>query len=226
MRIESYLDNSMATSEKIKFDQELLSNPELASKTEEIRLLQIGIQEAILEKKLETFHQPAAKVVAIKSPAKKWLVAAVTIAVVLTAGWFLFLKKEPHEKIYAAYFRPDPGLPTTMSSSEAYQFDKAMIDYKNGDFQKAIDSWKTQPGNDTLNYFIGLAHQSLGQYNEAINRLSIISIDSAKPFYKEACWYLGLALVKDKQYLKAIPFIENSDHPQKNELLKALKDMP
>ncbi len=224
-KIESYLDNSMSTLDKTQFEQELRSNQELAAKTEEIRLLQVGIQEAILKQKLKTFHQPAAKVVPMKFAAKKWLVAASTIAVILTAGWFLFLKKAPNEKLFASYFRPDPGLPTTMSSSDAYEFEKAMIDYKNGDYQKAIDSWKSQAKNDTLTYFIGLANQSLNNNKEAINLLTQVANDPNKPFYKDACWYLGLALLKEKDFSKAISYIEKSENPQKEALLKAIKEI-
>ena len=223
-KIESYLDNSMSALDKSQFEQELQSNPELAAKTDEIRLLQVGIQEAILEKKLKSYHEPTAKLVPMKFSAKKWMIAASTIGILIIAGWFLFLKKSPNEEIFASYFRPDPGLPTTMSSTDAYEFEKAMIDYKNGDYQKAIDSWKTQPKGDTLTYFIGLAYQSLGNNKEAIAQLSTIANDTNKAFHKDACWYLGLALVKEKDFTRAISYIERSDNSQKEALLKAIKE--
>lgn len=224
-RIESFLDGSMSDSDKIAFEEQLKSDPELQAKTDEIRLLQVGIQEAILAKKLASFHQPAAKVVTMKSNRTKWLAAASVLILLAAGAWFLFLQKNPNEQLYANYFKPDPGLPTTMSSSDAYEFEKAMIDYKNGDYQKAIDSWKQQPKNDTLTYFIGLAQQSIGDTKAAIDQLSIIAADGNKPFYKDACWYLGLALLKDKQFDKAKSFIEKSDHPQKDALLTALKNL-
>jgi tetratricopeptide (TPR) repeat protein len=224
-KIESYLDNTMSPLDKSQFEQELQSNPELLAKTEEIRLLQIGILEAILEKKLKTYHEPTAKMVTMKSSPKKWLIAASTIGILIIAGWFLFLKKSPIEEAYASYFRPDPGLPTTMSNSNAYEFEKAMIDYKNGDYQQAIDSWKNQTKSDTLTYFIGLAHQSLGNNKEAIAELTTIANDPKKVFHKDACWYLGLALLKEKELTKAIGYIEKSEYPQKEALLKAIKEL-
>ena len=102
-----------------------------------------------------------------------------------------------------------------------------MLDYKTGDYKKAIDEWsklKTgMPKNDTLNYFLGVAQQADGNSAAAITLLKSMAADAAKPFYKDACWYTGLAFLKQGAVNEAIPYLEKSGRPESSELINKLK---
>ena len=86
-----------------------------------------------------------------------------------------------------------------------------MLDYKTGNYIKAINEWsKLKTGtssNDTLNYFLGAAQQADGNNASAIALLQSMTADAEKPFYKDACWYTGLALLKQGKINKAIPIL-------------------
>ena len=128
--------------------------------------------------------------------------------------------------MYSEYYKPDPGLITAMGVSDNYTFEKAMVDYKNGDYDKAIKGWlslkSNQATNDTLDYFLGAAYQASGQYDTAIPYLEKIASEKENTFNKDACWYLGLALLRKGNKELAATYIQQSGYPQSPELLNAL----
>ena len=79
------------------------------------------------------------------------------------------------------------------------------------------------PQNDTLNYFLGVAQQADGNNAAAIALLKSLASDTAKPFYKDACWYTGLELLKQGAVNEAIPYLEKSGRPESSELVSKLK---
>ena len=157
----------------------------------------------------------------------KWLAAA---SVVLIAGLLIFwltTKQSKYEKIYTVYFKPDPGLLAVMGNTEAYTFERAMVDYKEGNFEKAIATWEQlraiQPNSDTLNYFLGVANLALQRDEKALTFLSPISENKNSSFSKEACWYRGLILIKKGLAEEGLEFVAKSNHPKRDDLLNELK---
>ena len=129
--------------------------------------------------------------------------------------------------MYAKYYIQDAGLMTAMGVSENYNFDKAMIDYKTGDYEKAIDAWQklllTNPANDTLHYFIGSAYMALDRPARALMNFEWVLKSANSNFKTDAYWYAGLALLKQGELEKASNYIRLSDNPKKDELLKRMK---
>ncbi len=226
-RIERFLANEMNAAGKESFLLELDKDASLREKTEEVKLLLLGIQEAALKERLQDFHREIKPRTSKPAPIfsiKKWLAAAsVLFAVALSVWWFLY-NKPANEKLYSRYYSPDPGLATLMSSSSKYEFDKAMVEYKSGEYDKALTSWKLllsqNPGNDTLTYFIGVASQAAGKEEQAITNLQMIAADTGSVFCKDACWYLGLAYLKKKETQAAVEYIEKSGYPQAMDIIK------
>ena len=191
-------------------------------KADEVRLLMLGIQESVLEEKLDDFHR------AIESPStgwQKWAVAACTIGFFIAVGLFLFSKTH-EEKLFARYYTPDPGLPTFMGISDRYEFENAMVDYKMGDYKKAAESWKALLGesisNDTLQYFIGSAYLAQGMADAAIISFSQVVADPESAFASEAYWYLSLAWIKMKDPKKALEALQHTQNADKESLLKEI----
>lgn len=228
--IERYLSKELSTTEQLAFEQRLAADTQLQQWLKQARLFSVGIQEAALTEKIETFHSvpdlnkqaPVVKINWIKRIA----VAAAVILAVTTGVIWLTSQKNTNEKLYAAYFKPDPGLPTVMGVEENYAFDKAMVDYKTGQYTAAIDSWmklkETNPNSDTLNYFIGAALLAKQETKNAIACFDKVTANTKTVFLNEAYWYKGLAFLKEGKQQEAIICIQQSKHPQMEALLKKL----
>lgn len=228
--IEGYLLKELSTEEQLAFEQRLAADTQLQQWVKQTRLFSVGIQEAVLTEKMETFHSAAslhkqAPVVKMNR-VKKIAIAAAVVIVVATGAIWLTSQKNTNEELYATYFKPDPGLPTVMGVEENYAFDKAMVDYKTGQYAEAINSWmklkETNPNGDTLNYFIGAALLAKQETKNAISYFDKVIANTKSSFLNEAYWYKGLALLKEGKQQEAIICIQQSKHAQADALLKKL----
>lgn len=215
-------------SEELKaFNLKLENNPEFKAQVEDVRILLTGIEVQSLKEQLDEFHKeiPLRKLEPNTSRLrsldfKKWAVAAVLI---LSVGGFWFFNQNTNDKLYAKYFTPDPGLPTTMSNSANYSFYDAMVDYKQGDYKSAIQKWEAlNSKNDTVNYFLGVSHLALKNQDNAIAFLEKSIQDSDFSLASEANFYLGLAYLKDNQIEKAIEHLKKSESKESKMLLSEL----
>jgi tetratricopeptide (TPR) repeat protein len=233
-RIERYLTGSMEESEANVYSQELEASDLLKEKTREVRLLLLAINEQSLQQALHGYHDEMngakngikknAKVMPIS---RKWLMAACAIGIIMISVWAILQMRNQNERLYSEYYKPDPGLPTYMSSSSDYNFQKAMVEYKNGEFDKALKAWtallNAKPGNDTLKYFVAVTYLGLGESQRAIEKLQPVASDTASAFNKDACWYLGLSYLKQNRLDSALIYIDRSGHPESVHILQALK---
>ena len=98
------------------------------------------------------------------------MIAASVVAIVSFSYWMFFYKGNRDEKLYSKYYITDPGLATVMGNSPDYDFEKAMVEYKNGDYGKAFKTWnallKQKPSDDTIIYFVAMAAQA--QHKDSI----------------------------------------------------------
>lgn len=231
--IEQYLLGEINGEQKAAFENRMASDSIWAAKVNEVKLLLAGIETASLKARLESYHsnikkdQPQTEATKLVSLQRKWMIAAAVTLLAAISVWLYISRGNQYEKLYAAYYKPDPGLMSAMGIGDNYLFNKAMLDYKTGDYKKAIDEWsklKTDmPRNDTLDYFLGAAQQADGNASVAIAILQSIAADVANPFYKDACWYTGLALLKQGRVNDAVPYLEKSGRPESRELISKLK---
>lgn len=232
-QIDQYLSGQLSSNEKEIFEQRLTDDLAWAAKFNEIKLLSLGIQETTLRTQLNTLHSIATdskKPTVIKNMnwIKKLAVAAVFIAFISTLGWFLLFKKSMDQKLFAAFYKADPGLATVMSVSDNYEFERAMVDYKTANYLQAIERWekltKQDAANDTLLYFIASAKMASKELPAAVDLFEKVIANKNSVFKGEAYWYKGLALLKLGKKQEAITAIEQSNHPQKTALLLKSKD--
>jgi tetratricopeptide (TPR) repeat protein len=231
--IERFLLQKMSPEEEEIFRKRLLTDPDLTKKTEEMKLLSIGIQESFLEEKLDRFHEELSvpvikKEKSVKLLSFKWLAAASVLFAIVVTGYLFFVRTDKDAALFAEYYQPDTGLITAMGPDSDYQFNRGMIDYKTGNYEAAINTWNallsTKPGNDTLNYFLGSAYLADKKTEEAIAAFEKLIAIPNSVFVNDAYWYLGLAQLKKGNKDTALSFLGKSDHPDKEELLKKLKD--
>ncbi|MEZ4795705.1 MAG: tetratricopeptide repeat protein [Flavobacteriaceae bacterium] len=196
--------NKTATSEELQaFNERLKNDKEFEVQVTDIKTLLLGIESQALKEKLNTFHEELLdntnnKVAPVKFLHFKKIAAAAILVIALGSFWFLSGNK--NEKLYTKYFSPDPGLPTLMSENQNFVFYDAMVDYKQGEYKKAILKWepllKNSSKNDTLNYFLGMAQLANKQETKAIEYLQVVTNLDASAFKNEAYYYLGLAYLK------------------------------
>jgi len=202
--IDRYINNDLSENEKIDFENRLNSDSKFKQHFKEQLLLSQAIEEQVLTGKLNEFHKEATtKVISINNNSSFYrkLAVAASIAILIGIGGFLFLNKPTNnEKVFATYFKPDPGLATTMGTTTQFEFLDAMVDYKQGNYAKAIKKWepilKYNPTNDSLNYFIGVAYLADENEKSAIKHLIPVTKNSNSVFVKDAYFYLGLAYLK------------------------------
>lgn len=205
--IERYINGSMTSQELKDFNQLLELDNEFKIKVEDIKTMLLGIEAQSLKEHLDVLHEEIPKTL-IRKPADKKIKylsfskIAAAAAVIIAVGSIWFFSTPQNEKLYANHFKPDPGLPTTMSSTNNYDFYDAMVKYKHGDYNIAIDKWKVlseqKPENDTINYFLGVAHMANKNTSEAIPFLErSVEAPDEFVFLNEAYYYLGLAYLKE-----------------------------
>ncbi|MCF7560564.1 hypothetical protein L3X39_07935 [Sabulilitoribacter multivorans] len=225
--IERYYNDSMSTDERHLFVEKLESNPEFKTQVEDIKILFLGIETQSLKEQLDEFHKDIPKATS-KIRFLQFTKYAVAAVVVISLGSYWFFGKPSNQKLYAKYFTPDPGLPTTMSSSLNFEFYDAMVNYKHGDYELAISKWEklqiNKPNNDTINYFLGVAQLANKNELKAIPYLKSTIQKPESVFLNDAHYYLGLAYLKEGNIERARKHLDLSNTDVGQELISKLTD--
>ncbi|WP_111684443.1 tetratricopeptide repeat protein [Winogradskyella tangerina] len=231
-RIEAYLNGSLSEEDLSSFEVQLKNEEGFASKVEDIKTVLIGIETQSLKAQLDRFHDEAINNSTNASNSETKVRSlnlrriAVAAALIIAAGSFWFLTGNSNERLYAKYYSPDPGLPTTMGDTDNYEFYEAMVSYKQGNYKDALKTWKdqlnTKTKNDTLNYFVGSALLASKQEKEALSYLLEVTKQDHSTFKNEALYYLGLAYLKSDNKEKAIEYLKKSNATQAKDLLNKL----
>ncbi|MBW8244924.1 hypothetical protein K1F50_19110 [Muricauda oceani] len=229
---ESCLLDQMTPAEKAGFESRMASDPTLKAKFLEFKALFGAIEEAGLRLAMDHFHegvQDDGKERRLSTASRTVYRMAAAIAVLMTLGgiWYFYYPND-NERLFAAYYTPDPGLPTVMGNSDNYMFYEAMVDYKQEDYGTALQKWKgLLPGkmdNDTLNYFMGSAHLAKGEADKAISYFDRVLVHDSTPFRSEAAFYKGLAHLKMNEVREALKSLEHTSDDRARELAQKLKD--
>lgn len=233
-RIEGYILGLMTDAEKQSFESELEIDQNLRARYEDIKVLLQEVELASLKDTMEEFHAelktstPVIPIISKKSFVWKPLAVAASLLFLLAITLWIFLgNTTENEKLYRAYYQPDPGMVTAMGLQSNYEFDRGMVDYKTGDYPAAIARWEKllseKPDNDTLNYFLGSAFLAIGDTEHGKSYLEKATQFESGVFQKEAYWYLGLTLVKSGNTEEAIKYLQNSGRKEAAEIIGKLK---
>lgn len=230
--IERYINGTMANEELKTFEKQLENDSEFKTQVEDIKTLLTGIETQSLKEQLDEFHNDIQKQPTQKNTTKvrylqfRKLVAAA--AIVIALGSFWFFNQNSSERLYSKYFTPDPGLPTTMSTTSNFEFYDAMVNYKQGDYKTAIAKWEVlkikTPNNDTLNYFLGVAHLANKNESNAISFLEKSIQNNDFLLVDDAYYYLGLAYLKDGNITLAKENLKKSTAENSQALLSELEN--
>ena len=146
---ERFLMDEMSVKEKKSFEIKIAGDKNLKNSFEEFKSLFETVEEAGLRHKLKDFHnalengeEPQVRLLNTSKNRFRYRIAAsIIILIGLGSIWFLN-NTNSNMKLYEEYYFQDPGLPTVMGSSDNYDFYEAMVDYKQENFEMAIEKWE------------------------------------------------------------------------------------
>lgn len=231
--IERYLKNSMDKKEHATFTKTLEKDSTLQQRIKEVETILLGIRRGSFKHKATQFHEEVIldKTATLKEKKVfklnyKYISVAASVAILFGSFWF-FNRPSKNEAIFNTYFIEDRGLETKMGETTKYTFDDAMVDYKRGKYFKAIEKWNLQldnkPNNDTLNYFLGVAHLANKNELKAISYLETTVKNNKSAFLNEAYFYLGLSYLKMDKTDLAINAFEKNNSEKSKAIIKQLK---
>lgn len=216
-RIEKYLLDIMDVQEKAAFENELQSNMRLKIATEEYLEVINAIEVGAFKEDLEKIHGKTIGHKPKSNSMLSWLLIAAGIALIIGIGLWFFDTAPTHEKLFAAYTIKDPGLPVPMTGSTSnYDFYDAMVDYKAGKYELAIEKWSDLLSDfedqQLLKYYIASAHFNLGDYRKAVTLFAEAETETNNTYTYKSQWYSVLAYLKldDTDSIMAVqPYAES-----------------
>ena len=220
-RIERFLLGRMDEAEQVQFEADL-------ARDEALRL-EVGLQRQLLA----AVESGSVNVDELPKRQRtlngryRWLAAAASV--VLAVGiWYAALRQSPEEKLFAAYFVAPKGLVTPMTATDDYVFYDGMVDYKQENYRQAITKWspllQQRPENDTLHFFIGVAHLSAGDALKSIPYLEHTASVTESAFNDEAWFYLGMAMLKIDTTAEARVALAKSQIERSQAVLRRLEE--
>lgn len=223
----------MSVEERNTFERKIKNNPTLQQQIKDVESIFFGIRRGVFKNKTKEFHEAlTSEDVAPKKEKKvftlnyKTISVAASIVVLVGSFWF-FNRTSQNETIFNRYFIEDRGLETNMGETDQYAFDDAMVDYKHGKYDRAIEKWNLQlekkPENDTLNYFLGVSNLANKDETKAIEFLETTVKNTESTFLNEAYFYLGLSYLKQDKTDLAIEVLQKSNSERSKAVIEALK---
>lgn len=190
------------------------------------------VEEYNLRQSMETYHKEISEEGRFKkfSP-KSWAIAASILLLASFSLWTIYNKdtSSDAQKIFSDNFKPDPGLPTTMGKTTDYEFYLGMVSYKQKKYAEAISQWEplyaAAPQNDTITYFLGVAHLAIGDTHQAEKYLEISSGKKDVAFKEESDYYLALTYLKENKIKEAKELLKLSSYPVNIKLLEQIEKL-
>ena len=219
--IERYINGTMESSELKDFNDYLKIDDEFKKQVENIKTTILG-NDTKPFKKLITTKNTQSRIKLLKS-SKTALAIAIIIAIV--SIWYF--SRSPNQKLYSKYFKPATELPE-ISVTNNFDFQKAISNYKKGNYNKAIEEWqilnKQKINNDTLNYILGVAKMANKNIGEAIPFLERCVTENSFPLLNSAYYYLGLAYLYEGNIELAKKNLSLSKNDTSKEILLKLSN--
>lgn len=236
--IETYLDEKNNQKKAVLFKEKLAAISHVEQKIKEVEKTKEEIEDSIKQLKIKEFQRYAsaaeselvlANVHSKKSNSKIiWYAAAAMAVALIGLFWMMNGTTNSPEKIFAAHFKPDIGLPLKMGTNNSYGFYEGMVEYKEGNYENAIEQWQVlwekNQQNDTLSYFLGVANLASGNASEALLYFEKHDNYQQSIFEEDALFYAALAYVKEGNFKAAKALLQRNSSARSVNLLKAIKE--
>lgn len=231
--IERYLKNTMDSNERIAFEQRLKEDSVLNQQVDNTAILFSGIKKAVFKNKLNAIHSGLVEGKASEKEAPKVFklnfrtLSIAASVVILIGGFWFFNQPSKNEVLFNNYFEKPMGLPTVMGGNrDNFELLDAMVEYKIGDYDSAIERWEAllvnNKTNDTLQFYLGAAYLAKGNQESAIPYLKKLIDNDNSHFQNSGFYYLGMAYVKDEKWNLAKEMLKKTTNSKALELIKEL----
>lgn len=223
--IEQFLANEMSASERLAFERDLKSDPDLA---EELKLAMridsalerediIDLRQKLL-RVIEANRQQPAEVPVVRMHVRKWWYAAASVLVLCAVAATLFLQSPrnlSNDAIFSEFYNASNMVDQTRGDQNLVE---AVIKFQQKDFATASVLFKNILEKDHKNiavmFYYGIANIETQQLNVATKAFEDIIAQNDNLFVEHAKWYLGLCYLKKNQNEKATDqFVEIASDP-------------
>jgi FimV-like protein len=206
---DDYAGNRLSTEKLKEFEMRLEADQEFKKEFDEYIQIVNGIKEFERERLKEIMKDRKIRFIN-REPRNKIIyravAAAAIILILLVPAYIVYRTTTFTTRLTAEFYIKDPGLPVTMGASNNQLLGKAMIEYKDGNFQKSLDILNKllvqNPANDTLNYYAGICNYELNNNTKAAEQFLRISSNESV-FYFPSKYDLGLVYIKNRDFEKA-----------------------
>jgi hypothetical protein len=231
-RIESYFDKEMSEQERILFEKELGTNEDLKQEfavytaiVEEVKQKKRSELKAKLEQADKELDNPfQIKPVSGQRFWRYSLAACITLMISLSIG-YLYLNRISN-KLVAAYWQRDTGLPVMMNGDSNAPFDNAMTAFKSGDYAYAFAQFEHLQQTDTILYYEGLCSFELK--GDAANYMKPVAENRNSIFQAKAKYYMILLYISAEKKEEARKLLSelrmDTEHPYKEQIEKLSKE--
>ena len=197
--INDYHFGKLSPEERLRFEANLIINPELYEAYEEFKttLAIIKAQDAqnlknnfqLLDSKLDK------ELVKPNQSVSRFIkyVAVTLFLGFLAATVFIYIIQHKNDRPVSSYNVKEVGLPVVMGVGDS-ELDNAMSAYKLNDFnrsKKMLTDIFSRKQSDTVAYFIGIDEFELGSYSSAIKYF--LKVKNRSTFYYKSQYRLGLS---------------------------------
>lgn len=202
-QIERYINHEMDDNELWEFQRNLKNDPQLAEELQFIQALGAVVnsgQNHKLMNLMDDIRQKEEKSKRVRLFSKRSLAYAASLLLLIAAGagLWLFSERGGNEKIFLAYYQPEPVSfavrSATMGSDQPVML--GLDAFEKQEFAKAIDYFNQSPDNPMGRLYSGLAHIELGDYPKAIIDFKHILNQENNLFADQAAWYLSLCYLQ------------------------------
>lgn len=228
--IDAYLLETLPSAERAEVEERMRLFPDFRDQVHAQQAFIRSVEEFHLKKSMNEFHEELEIIPHRNWHSPGWWALAASILILLgVSTWAILGSGNSPQKVFASTFKPDPGLPTTMSTSSDYEFYFGMVNYKRQEYSDAIAKWEplyaAEPKNDTVVYFLGVANLANGNARQASKYLKMAQSMDQSVFYEDACYYLALSLLKENKVVEAQQVLSKSTTPQSKMLLKKIEEL-
>lgn len=235
-KIEVYLDQNAVSEKGAMGREELAGIFDVERKIAHVKKVREEMEDSIRQIKIKEFHkhipfeenESKTKIfrAAKTNPKVIWYAVAAAVAVSFAILW-LMRDDSSAEKIFAAHFKPDIGLPLKMGPTHNLEFYEGMVAYKQENYPLAINLWQvlwnSNPQNDTLNYFLGVAHLAEGNAEKSLEFLKDQKLFEESIFQQDVAHYAALAKIKEGKFVEAKMLLQENPSERNTLILKELE---
>jgi tetratricopeptide (TPR) repeat protein len=216
--ISRYLAGELEPSELNRFEEALITDPELQQEFDLYREVEEAIADTEvldLRAQLDDLHEeliPSLQKQQAKAPAKRVLryAVAASVAVVISLGTYgLFFKKVTNNKLVTQFYKPyDVTLVNRSEVTEVgHLLAEASFLYENNQYREAISVFRQvlemEPTSIESEFYCGISFFELKEYSQADKALTKVVAHNDNLYIEQADWYLGFCYLMMEEKDKA-----------------------